>query len=475
MKKFVTMLLAFALIVSLGACAKSGEAATSDATPDAAPKGLQVGYAKELIMPEEPVPLNGYGNNDQRMHDNVLDYIYVTCTAFKDGDETVLLIGQDLLNTEPATYDIFRLISEATGVPEDRIMVCSSHNHSGPDTNMPSHPAIRKYLQLYYSAAISAAQKALADLQPAELYGTSIKLEGMNFVRHYIMNDGTYSGPNFGSTASGYKGHATENDGEMLLVKIDRAGDNKDILMMNWGAHPTMTGGVTKYDLSADYVGAIRTQIEAEGMHFAFFQGAGGNQVPDSYIKSEKHGMNYLEYGQALAKAALEALPNVTKIEGQGIESIKVKIEAKVNHDDVEYLAEAQQVHELYMAGESRDVCNALAWKLGLTSQYHANAIVARQNRPETDLLRLDVVRIGGMAFVAAPYEMFSNQSIYIKENSPFEMTIISTSSNGDAVYIPSAEAYDYGCYESYVSYYGKGTGEQAADKFLEMLNELKN
>lgn len=135
------------------------------------------------------------------------------------------------------------------------------------------------------------------------------------------------------------------------------------------------------------------------------------------------------------AQPAIAALPDMKIIEGQGIASVQVKIMANVNH---------------------------------------ANAIVARQSRPETDQLRLDAVRIGGMAFVAAPYEMFTNQSIYIKEHSPFEMTMISTCSNGDAIYIPSAEAYDYGCYESYVSYYGKGVAEQAADKFLEMLNQLK-
>ena len=141
---------------------------------------------------------------------------------------------------------------------------------------------------------------------------------------------------------------------------------------------------------------------------------------------------------------------------------------------DAEYISEALQVNALYKAGESRDVCNAKARELGLTSQYHANAIVARTSRPDRDILRLDAVRIGGMAFVTTQYEMFSDHARYIKENSPFEMTMISTSSNGDAIYIPTAEAYDYGCYESYVSYFAKGTGESAADQLIEMLNQLK-
>lgn len=471
MKRIITFLLALTLAVGLLACGKTEEPEKTEET-----SGLQVGYAKELITPNEPVPLNGYGNNQNRMHNNTLDHLYVTCVAFKDGDETLLWIAQDLLNTEPATYDVFDRVALSTGVDRNRVMVCSSHTHSGPDTNMPSHPAISSYLStVYYPAVIKAAQNALKDLQPAQLYGASTTLEGMNFVRHYIMNDGTYSGPNFGSSASGYKSHATENDGEMRLVKIEREGDNKDILIMNWGAHPTMTGGVDKYDLSADYVGAIRNKIERDaGMHFAFFQAAGGNQVVDSWITEEKHNMDYVTYGEKLAQIAMDLMPAMTKIEGEGIETIKVDMEAEVNHDDVEYIAEALQVNALHKAGQSRDVCNAKARELGLSSVYHANAIVARTSRKDVDILHLDAVRIGGMAFITSQYEMFSDHSHYIKDKSPFEMMMISTSSNGDAVYIPTIKAYEYGCYESYVSYFARGTGEAAADKYIEMLNTLK-
>lgn len=292
-------------MVGLLACGKTEEPAKTEAK-----SGLQVGYAKELITPNESVPLNGYGNNQNRMSNNVLDPLYVTCVAFQDGEDTLLWIAQDLLNTEPNTCDIFDRVAISTGVDRDRVMACSSHTHSGPDTAMPSHPAIKNYRNnIYYPAVIKAAQNALKDLQPARLYGASTTPEGMNFVRHYIMNDGTYSGPNFGSSGSGYKGHATENDGQMQLLKIEREGDNKDILIMNWGAHSTMTGGVDKYDLSADYVGAIRNKIERDaGMHFAFFQAAGGNQVVESWIVSEKHHMGYIEYGETAADKYIEML-----------------------------------------------------------------------------------------------------------------------------------------------------------------------
>ena len=466
MKKPISLLLAAVLVLCLCACAGSEEKHA----------GLQVGYGRKNITPEESVPLNGYGNNAQRKSENILDLLYVTCIAFREGEETVLLITQDLLNTEPNLVPkAFELISEKTGVDKDRIMLCSTHTHSAPDVTLTNLPEIANYMDLYWKALVAAAEQSIADLQPARLYGASTELTDMAFVRHYLMNDGTYFGSNFGSTESGFKEHATEKDANLRIVKADRDGDNKDIMIMNWQAHPCYTGGVTETNVSADYIGVVRSKVEADtGMLFAFFQGAAGNQTTNSKMPEFAHNLDCKQYGEKLAQSAIDLLPNMTEITGEGIVSIRYDMDAAVNHDDSELIVEALEVSALYKEGKSRDICNARAIELGLSSQYHANAIVARQNRPERADLRLDAVRIGDMAFIAVPYEMFSNHSLYIRENSPFEMTMISTSSNADAVYIPTIEAYEYGCYESYVSYYAKGTGEAAADKLIEMLKDLK-
>lgn len=467
MKKLISLLLVAVLVMCLGAC---GAAEQKESV------GLQVGYGRQNITPSESVPLNGYGNNEQRKSENILDLLYVTCIAFREGEETVLLITHDLLNTEPNMVpQAFDLISQITGVDKDRIMLCSTHTHSAPDVTLTKMPEIANYMDMYWKALVSAAEESIADLQPAKLYGAAAELTDMTFVRHYLMNDGTYYGSNFGSTQSGFKEYATEKDANLRIVKADREGDNKDIMIMNWQAHPCFTGGVEETNVSADYIGVVRSKVEADtGMHFAFFQGAAGNQITDSRMKEFANNLDCTQYGEKLAQSAIDLLPNMTEITGEGIASVRYDMDAAVNHDDSELITQAMEVNALYTEGKSRDICNARAQELGLTSQYHANAIVARQYRPERDMLRLDAVRIGGMAFVAVPYEMFSNHSLYIKENSPFEMTIISTSSNDDAVYIPTIEAYEYGCYESYVSYYAKGTGEAAADKLIEMLKELK-
>ena len=53
-------------------------------------------------------------------------------------------------------------------------------------------------------------------------------------------------------------------------------------------------------------------------------------------------------------------------------------------------------------------------------------------------------------------------------------MTFICTNANESHSYIPTREAYEYGCYESYVSYFAKGTAEAVGEKYVEMLDGLK-
>ena len=70
---------------------------------------------------------------------------------------------------------------------------------------------------------------------------------------------------------------------------------------------------------------------------------------------------------------------------------------------------------------------------------------------------------------VAAPYEMFAAHGMYIKENTP-GTTFLLTSCNGKYGYLPTNEAYDYGCYESHTGDFARGTGDQLAQAYVDML-----
>lgn len=470
MKKLISVLLVTVLVFCLCACNGAKKEVSSEETV------LQVGYARQQIMPDAPVPLDGYGNNHLRISNNTLDLLYATCVAFKEGDETVLLFSVDLMLPKVDLVSVSRdRISEKTGIPGDKMMFCFSHTHSAPDVTKSSDPAIQRYKEIFWKGVEKAALDAIADLTPAKLYGTKVQTEGMNFVRHYLMNDGTYYGSNFGSPASGYKDYAMEKDPEMVLVKAEREGDKKDVLLMNFGGHPTRTGGNKKYDISADYVGSTRMALERDSdMLFAFYQAASGNQNTATSMPGETYEDDYLKLGENMSKLILESVPNMQSIEGSGIETKQLRFEQPVCHDDEEMQVQAREVYDLWTSTGDRDVGNKRAVELGLRSVYHAAGILARPSRPQTDTMEINAITIGDLAFVTAPYEMFSVNCMAIKKNSPFDITIVASCANENFWYTPAAEAFDYSCYESNVCYFAKGTAEATSEKFVEMLTELK-
>lgn len=447
---------------------------------------LCAGYGRQDITPDFSVPLAGYGVTHKRMSTNVLSNLFATCIAFSWGEEKLLLFTEDLIRCTPAWATAVRSsVSEKTGIPENRIMICATHTHSAPDPFSDLDCIKKDYLPIYVRAMTAAAEEALADLAPASLYGTSTQTEKMNFVRHYLLENGTYAGPNFGDFRSApIVDHAAPNDPQLLIMKLERQ-EKPSILLVNFQVHPTATGGNAKTDVSADFVGVTRDNLEAStGMHFAYFTGAAGNQVLGTRIPAECDGQtsaqnrsfggtHYMIYGWRLAQDVLKALPELKKMNTGPICLETVQFEHPVNHDDAQLYDEAVKVRQI-LSETDRTTANLYAKAHGISSIYHAAAIVSRRTRPETSTMELNAVRIGDMTFVTMPYEAFAAHGVYVKEHSPFPMTMIFSCANGGYNYIPTREAYEYGCYESFTSIFAKGTGEDAAEKLVQMLNSLQ-
>ena len=471
MKAVLSLVLVFVMILCMCACSDSG--ADSDSKP-----ALKVGYGRVDITPSESIPLGGYGNADTRLSTGYLDSLYLTCIAFTDSnDNTILLFSQDLLGanskwTKPAR----QAISAATGIPADHIAFSGSHTHSAPDSTA-EHPATQAFTNNYPQYALQAAQAALKDQAEATLYYGSTIVEGMNFIRHYVLENGTYAGSNFGDFNSApIKDHAESNDPEMQILKIDRVNEaKKDILVMNWQAHPCFTdGNGSGTNLSADFIGAARDYVESEtGCHFSYFTAAAGNHNAVSKIKSEMHNLTYQEYGAKLGQAMIDALDTLTKAKDGPVKSTQLIYEAPRNQADVDKLAEAQEVMEVYKTRGS-NAAYVRARELGLSSRFHASSIISRAGNLTPVSLELNAFSIGSCSFIFAPFEMFAATGRDIKENTPFDQTIICTCATNSLGYMPSNSAYEYGCYESHTSRYEQGTAEKVRDTYLDMLKGLQ-
>lgn len=389
--------------------------------------GFKVGYGRMDVTPAESVPLAGMGSSwEPRRSNEVLNKLYVTCVAFTDeSDNTVLMYHMDILNTYDSIYAWIPDIAKATEVPEGNIILAATHNHSGPSINNKEVPYMNEYRALFKQSLIDAALAALEDRKSAEMYITSANPENLNFVRHYVREDGSVHGEGGSADeAHRYIGHTVDVDDQLQLIKFTRKGE-KDILLMNWQGHPMGHAEYRKAILSD--VDVIRQKVEAElDCQFAFFLGASGNVNSSSQIPAEQRTTDYVSHGNAVAQEAITAAANFAK-------------------------AELDKIHLL------------------------TDEVLASRKDGGSSAIPTTVFSIGDVAFLSAGFEMFCESSMEIKEASPFKMTFVVTCSNGDFKYMPTLATYKYPSYETgTATWHVKGTAEMLTDTYKDMLNQLK-
>lgn len=479
MKKFLCILLAMILTLSLCACGGSGAG-------EEQPKELtlEVGFARENANPSAyPVHIAGgdaYANVCQAGY---MDPITTTCIALKQGEETYLIYTCDTVDIDGTfCFTTDQYISDAMGIPTKNIILNATHTHSAP-TMKHDYQNADAYRSLFNNACVTAAKKAIKDLSPvSELtYGT-IMTENMTRVRHYLMNDGTTYGMGHGTTASGYKSHHYEADEELQVIRIVRpAEDKKDIVLMSMPTHATMVSSGPKL-LSADFPGIARVEVEnAAGVHCAYFIGAAGDQTPSSSLGEVPLSSDYKAYGKKLAEYVVTCLQSNMK-PTQGTQ-VKLHTEnyvakrMKEGIDDAVRLAHAMEIMELikqYGTYSTGPVAEKVK-EYGFSIYYEASGLVTRSQSPETGNFDINAMTIGNIGLVFAPYEMYSSHGKQIKNDTTMDMAFIITNSEDDQGYIPDENACEHSYYEYDIALYARETGTQLAERYLEILTSLQN
>ena len=387
MKKLFAFLMCVLMLLALmSGCAKSdGEEVASGV--------FTVGYGQRDISPTWSIYLRGYGEpHEERMSTGVSDPIYVNCVAFTDEDgKTILFLSADLLL---AYRDVIRpvreAIAETTGVPFDQVMFHCTHNHSGPDLTEV------RYSQLLLEKSVEAATMAMADRKPAQMSTGFTRLENVNFVRHYLLTDGSFMGEGVGAVPRNQLvGHTDAPDNLLQVVRFTRE-DAKDIIMVNWQGHPKGTAPNPHTMATSNYPGILRKTVE-EGLdcHALFVLGGSGNMNNSSQIPGEEKYENYMDLGKGLGEEVIQVTKNL-----KSAQTGKIQIAKK----DFSYGAATVPLYAF---------------------------------------------SVGDLAFATAPFEIFKESAVAVKEASQFKMTFYASCSNESHGYLSTPPSYAYFSYES--------------------------
>lgn len=435
---------------------------------------FQVGFGRVCVTPDFPVCLVG-GGAPQRIHQGVLEDIYVTCVALTDEDgATALVYSQDVVSSMPYLNDMAReAVVKATGVVPEMIQFTATHTHSSAPVYKGNVGFERFRDEVYIPAVVKAATVAMEDRSEATALAGQLTAKGLVFVRRYKLADGTYEGAR-GNTSKckEFVDHAYPSNETAQIIRFVRPG-KKDVLLTNLGAHATFKGATTQMYMSPDFPGAIRDCIEARGTCLvAHFISAAGDQTPNSRM-ADNHGLNYRQYGDRIGQLICEQLPRLQPVKTGKLKVIFGDRDLPTNKQDMHRLEDATYGWNLFKEVGFQKA-TPVVHSMGFASVYECRAIVGHADLPDTKNVRVNALSFGDIAITFSSYEMYSQNGAFVREHSPFPMTFITSCANGANGYLPSDLGYEIGCYEAYAANVGRGSGEIMADLFVELLTDLR-
>ena len=192
--------------------------------------------------------------------------------------------------------------------------------------------------------------------------------------------------------------------------------------------------------------------------------------MPDSQIKEVNHGLNAKQYGEKLAEIAYSHIEELKPVEVDAVKNTQIKVECPVEHEGEELLAQCLEIQQIRY-NVDKATGDKMARDIGLSSAYHANAIISRSKMGATDPRTLGAFRIGPVSFSIGTYEMASEHAGELKAGSPYEFTFQIC---GNTKYIPREEAIDYQSYEGTNRPYTRETGDMLVQKYIELLTSIK-
>ena len=265
----------------------------------------QAGAAKADITPTESVPLAGYGGKT-RMSQRVEHPIWLKALALKDDSgATSLLVTSDLVGlSDKMVAIIAKTALEKHGIPRERLILNTSHNHSCPVTadvlwlyyefTLEEAAVKDRYTALVYAKYDEVIAAAIANLTPAELAFD----QGLAGV---AVNRRRSRGPE-----SRAFGGQVDQDVPVITVK---SGNDLKAIVFGYSCHTTALGGLS---INGDYAGFAQLELEKSfpGVTAMFVQNCGGDANPLPRIRGKDAEATELAsmYGKVLAEAVRQAI-----------------------------------------------------------------------------------------------------------------------------------------------------------------------
>lgn len=410
------------------------------------------------------------------------DPIMAVSIVFADsnGNKAALLSLDLCMINREQTAMMRKYIAGKSSIPENGILVNATHTHAGPAAmslyGMPK--AGEKDIEDFFKKACEAVFKAEADLKQAAFSIGYSEEHRVSFNRRLKNNQGKtlMNWESFNpETIAGPLGPI---DPLLSVLSIEQKNNKGEIIsgaLVNFALHPAILDYEnTRY--SADYPGFLReglNKIINEDFITFFGNGCCGNinHIDYSDNSAARRGYGAAErIGYMLAADTSRALRNATGLKGLEIAVSREYVPLKRLTVSKETYYKSLKILEESDREKGKDESDGLPEELQALVQ-----IQMYEKQHQMDNVEVMVIRLGNLAIVGLPGEIFCELGMRIREESVSAHTIIIELANGAIGYIPDENGYGQGGYEDTPGSmnYVKGSGEKLAESALTQIKQL--
>jgi len=440
---------------------------------------LKIGLAEVSYNPPVGLDLVGNYRGDDYASRGVHDSLYARAIVFENKkNEKVALLSVDICKIPRESIEMMRTyIASNSDIRSGNILIHSTHTHSGPKSDLSAPHALG-----YLTRAASAVIIADKNLKSGRISVGNVQENSVSFNRRQKYLDGTTRMSWEKLNADSVSGYLGPIDPELITISIEQEGVPTGAII-NFGCHATtLTGNNWLY--SADYPGYIAKKLKKEqGEKFIplFFNGCCGNVTQVNYKKGFIDTYEECQrIGDVLGTASLNAFKKSVYTKGSEIVVSNEMVPLKRITITEEQMNWSRQIMEdVEKNGMPPFQPDGIP-----DAQFAKQWIEMHKTQNMVDSLEVMAVRIGDIAFVGMPGEMFSEFGMDIKKRSPFKNTVVIELSNDSRKYFPTRISFTQGPkgfkpmitgYETTPgsTLYEIGSGEKLVESAIKQLNKL--
>ena len=396
---------------------------------------LLLGIGRSIITP--PVGSNLYGYRPDVISESVHDDLTATAFCFRQGETAALLISLTVCSIGDPLCDKLRvLLADACGIPRKNCIIHAIHTHSGPILNPTTGWGVPDpaYLEgILIPNTIEAAKQACASLKPAVMkISQGESLVGIN--RRELKADNQIA---LGQNPWG------PFDPKMTVISF--AGEDGEPLahLIHYGCHGTAAG--MNREISRDWAGVMIDAVERIcGGVAAFINGPEGDVGPrlaNGLTVGRKHVDDAVEHGGIAARDAAficrQRGSYVTPTLDVSTVTLQIPLQPRLPKEEAEALMREFEGQTVNIKAKKYEYYKRVADSYG-TDYQEVTSVPIEQT----------VLRLGDLAIVTCPFELFSEIGMRIAQSSPFPYTLTLSNTNGSLGYFITEDAICRGGYE---------------------------